>query len=295
MTGLTPDVIRAWERRYGVVDPRRGPRGARLYGAADVARLRLLQQVVASGRAIGDVATLSDAELSRLAGLVSEDQPRRRANAAGTDAIECALAALERFDAVALDHCLSDALIALGGREFCRRIAGPLLEEIGNRWADGRVAIADEHLLSASMRTLLAGILRVRGVPRGPAVLLATPRGERHEFGLLRAALTIADAGLALCYLGTDLPAAEISAAARRAQAMVVGLGIVNGENHPNALEEVRRIERDLPAGTELWLGGGQASALVQDMRKSRALVVPDERELERELQRLQTSARLGA
>jgi DNA-binding transcriptional MerR regulator len=293
-TGLTPDVIRAWEKRYGVVAPQRGPRGARLYNAGDVTRLRLLGRVVATGRAIGDVAKLGDTELARLAAAEDTDGNGRPAPGDQAEALQRVFAALARFDATALDHLLSDAVIALGADAFCRRIARPLLEEVGRRWADGRASIADEHLLSASMRNLLAAIVRIRAAASGPVVLLATPTGERHEFGLLLAALMIADAGLMPCYLGTDLPAAEITTAARRAQAVVVGLGLVNGENHATALEEVRRVERRLPAETELWLGGAGAPVLARQLRKSRAIVLDDDRTVDRELERLRTSRRHG-
>jgi hypothetical protein len=246
--------------------------------------------VVATGRAIGDVAKLGETELARLAALT--DGAGNRPSGEHAETLDHAFAALARFDATALDRTLSDAVIALGARAFCRRIARPLLEEVGSRWADGRVSIADEHLLSASMRNLLAGIARIRAAAGGPVILLATPRGERHEFGLLLAALMAADAGLTPCYLGTDLPAAEITASAHRARAVVVGLGIVNGENDATALDEVRRVERGLPNDSELWLGGARARALRQKLRRSPALVLDDDSTLDRELERIRTSAR---
>jgi DNA-binding transcriptional MerR regulator/methylmalonyl-CoA mutase cobalamin-binding subunit len=294
LTGLSPDVIRAWERRYQVVAPQRGPRGARLYSSADVARLRLLKEVVRSGRAIGDVAKLKPAELARLSEPDGVAVPARHLASGDTDAIAQTLAALARFDPVAVDQHLSEALIALGTRAFCRRIAAPLLEETGRRWSDGRLSVAEEHLLSGSLRNLLAGVLRIRAAVGGPVVLLATPSGERHEFGLLLAGLTVADAGVTACYLGTDLPAAEISAAARRAQAVVVGLGIVNGENHA-AVEDVTRVERELPAGTELWLGGRCARDFGAQLPRSRAIVLHDLDDAERELERVRMAPRRGS
>ena len=294
LTGLTADVIRAWERRYGVVDPQRGPRGARLYSAAEVERLRLLARVVAAGRAIGDVANLSVAELARLAAveLLEATEPTERrgiADPAG-ESIRQAFAALKAFDLPALDRCLAHALIALGAREFAARVVHPLLEEVGEHWADGRLSIADEHLLSAALRNLLSGLLGMRAANGGPTVLLATPSGERHEFGLLLAALMVADAGVGLCYLGTDLPAAEICAAARRANALVVGLGVVNGDNEAAAVVEVRRVAQELPAPIELWLGGRQAAAVAKRLGRRRAVVLDRSNAIERELARVRAA-----
>jgi len=291
LTGLTPDVIRAWEKRYGVVSPRRGPRGARLYGASDVARLRLLRSVVSDGRAIGDVARLGEAELARLAeSAATPDARPTRESGQADPALDGILAAVAAFDAAALHRRLSEALVAMGARRFCQRVAAPLLTEVGTRWADGRFTIADEHLLSGAVRNLLDGIVRIHGPVRGPAVVLATPSGERHEFGLLFTALSVAEAGLAPWYLGPDLPAREIVAAARRAQAIVVGLAIVNGENAQAAVEEVQHVERELPMGTELWLGGSQAPTLAQQLGRTRARVVHDRDAFERELERLRAS-----
>lgn len=289
MTGLTPDVIRVWEKRYGVVSPRRGPRGARLYAAADVTRLLLLRRLVDDGRAIGDVARLSEAELSRLGATVEAATGQTApAAGAGDPAVQGILAAIADFDAAALHRRLSEALMALGSSHFCQRVAAPLLTEVGNRWADGRFTIADEHLLSAALRNLLDGIVRIQGMFRGPAVVLATPSGERHEFGLLFTALSVAEAGLAPWYLGPDLPAQEILTAARRARAVVVGLAVVNGENDAAAAEELRRVEGGLPAATELWLGGSRAPTLA--LGRSRARIVHDRDAFERELIRLHAS-----
>jgi DNA-binding transcriptional MerR regulator/methylmalonyl-CoA mutase cobalamin-binding subunit len=292
LTGLTPDVIRAWERRYGVVAPTRGPRGARLYSDADVAQLRLLRQAVASGRAIGDVARLSAAELEGLLGgapaavrAVSPALAPR--SAVGDGVVSAVIAALERFDAGAVDRCVGDALLALGVRDFVVRVAVPLMTEVGERWRDGRLSVADEHLVSGTMRNLLAGVLRSRGTIGQPRVLLATPSGERHELGLLLAGLMIAEAGCGLSYLSIDLPAAEIVAAARRTSAAVVGLGVTADADNDEVLAEVRRIERELPAATELWLGGRGAAALAARLTTTRAIVVDDMACLDEEVSRL--------
>jgi DNA-binding transcriptional MerR regulator len=294
LTGLSADIIRAWEKRYAVVAPKRGPRGARLYTARDIAHLQLLQRVVGAGRAIGDVAKLSQRELEALAGATSglelAEAPRLDARA-DHEVVPRMLEALQHFDVAALDRVLADALIALGTRAFLRQVAEPLLEEVGQRWSDGRISVADEHLLSALLRNLLTGVLRLRGPSRGPTILLATPVGERHELGLLLAGLTVADAGVPLCYLGTDLPAGEVTAAARRSQAAVVGLGMVNRENRPTALAEVRRIERALPATVELWLGGRDAENTAAELGRSRAIVLTETTAIERELGRLRASA----
>ncbi len=286
MTGLSADLIRAWERRYGVVAPLRGPRGSRLYTAAEVTHLRLLARAVGGGRAIGDVARL---DRRALEGLVAPPASAGINDAAGA-LLARAMEALERFDARALDRQLADALLGLGASRFVREILVPLLVEVGVRQRDGRLSIADEHLFSARIRHLLSGLSHGRSSTDGPVVVLATPSGERHEFGLLVAASLMVDGGLTVVHLGTDLPAGEIVRAARRAQAAAVGLGYVNSQNRDLAVEETRTVERGLPPHVELWAGGHDAAPTVAALGRSRAVVLDDLDLLEDEVTRLRAA-----
>lgn len=294
LTGLSPDVIRAWERRYGVVNPGRGPRGARLYTVRDVAHLRLLRRVVDTGRAIGDVARLSYEELQKLA----DSTARRETTVAlglesrQDEIILKALEAVQCFDLGNLEQHLGRVLLALGSAEFVRTLAGPLLHEVGTRWQQGRISIAEEHFIAGVMRNLLAALLRSRAATQEGAVLLATPPGERHELGLLLAAMIIADAGFKLYYLGIELPPSEVAEATRRSGALAVGIGLVNGENRARATTCVRMIEEALPADTELWLGGREAPAVAAGLGETRAIVVADLQTMETEARRLR--ARVG-
>ena len=288
-TGLTPDVIRAWERRYGVVRPLRGPRGARLYNADDIYLLTLLGRIVASGRAIGDVARMSRRDLEALA-RHQEDRSRPTAGDAGAVITE-ALAALETFDGERVARCLGDALVALGPRGFVLRVAVPLVMEVGERWSRGQLSVADEHLLSATLRSLLVGLVQARGGARGPALLLATVTGERHEIGLLLAALLAVDTGMRLIYLGTDLPAREIVAAANRSKPAVVGISTVSSDNRQRAVAELRCLADELPAAAQLWVGGRDAADVVAACPGSRGQVMGELPEFEAELLRVRGGA----
>lgn len=287
LTGLSADLIRAWEKRYGVVAPIRGPRGARLYSAADIAHLRLLARAVAAGRAIGDVARLSRTDLERL-GEPAAPAGEPRQNGRVAHLIEH----LERFDHAAVSRLLGDALTGLGARAFIDQIAAPLLDAVGERWSSGRLSIADEHLVSASLRGLLASLIQTRARHGRPVVQLATPAGERHEFGLLLTALLALDAGLDVSYLGTDLPASQIATAVTRSNAVLLGLSLVAAENRARAVREVRTIERALPAGVELWLGGRDAAAVAAEVAPSRGLVIDRLSTVEEELARVSASKR---
>lgn len=288
-TGLTPDIIRAWEKRYHVVAPVRGARGARLYTAADIAHLRLLARVVGAGRAIGDVAGFSYAELEKLA---AQTEPPASVEREGF--VARVLERLERFDQAGVARLLGDALIGLGRREFIYQVAAPLLREVGERWHQGKLSIADEHLLSGIVRNLLTGLLQARFSPGSPKMVLATPAGEQHDLGLLLVALLAADAGLDVSYLGADLPAAEIVAAAKRAGAAIVGLAVVYSDNSTRAAHEVNEIIRGLPAEVELWLGGPEAATVAARLKSSRGAVLDALPKVEAELARVRTAPQYG-
>ena len=123
LTGLSPDLLRAWERRYAAVEPMRTPGGTRRYRAADLERLRLLKAAVDKGYRIGDIASLDDQELTR--------RTERAGAMQGSDAIEPVIAALERLDMAEADQLIALQLAALGPARFARQFAAPLLEALG--------------------------------------------------------------------------------------------------------------------------------------------------------------------
>jgi methanogenic corrinoid protein MtbC1 len=289
MTGLTPDLIRAWEKRYAVVAPIRGARGARLYSSADIAHLRLLARVVGAGRAIGDVAALSRAELETLAVRPAPDgqgAESRGAQASGEELVNRVLDRLERFDHAAVTRLLGDAVVGLGVRRFVHQVVLPLVHRVGARWADGEVSIAEEHLLTGMLRNLLASLTSGRA-GHGRPLVLATPSGERHEIGLLVVALLARDAGVNVVYLGVDLPAADIISATARTHACVVGLSAVVSKNRARACVELAAIQAALPASVELWLGGADAGNVAAAVQGLRGLVLDSLEATEAELARM--------
>jgi methanogenic corrinoid protein MtbC1 len=292
MTGLSADLIRAWEKRYKVVSPVRGARGARLYSAADIAHLRLLGQVVGSGRAIGDVAAMSFSQLEVLAarGAAAGDTARTQ-HARRDSLVDRVLALLGQFDQVEVARLLGDALVALGPRAFVHEVAVAIIARVGTGWAAGHVSIGEEHLFTATLRTLLSALMQNR-TRAGRPVLLATPSGERHEIGLMLVALLALEAGANVVYLGVDVPAVDIAEAARRTQARVVGMSVVTAENRAAAVRQVKALCKAVPVTIEVWLGGGDAAEVAARARNVRVRVVTNLRAAEDELGRVVATGR---
>jgi DNA-binding transcriptional MerR regulator/methylmalonyl-CoA mutase cobalamin-binding subunit len=253
LTGIPVDTLRAWERRYRVVEPARDERG-RLYSAGDVERLRLLRRAVDGGHAIGRVAPLSTAELEALLA-----QPTRAPATPVEPDLSALQDAVDRLDAAAFRRELSRLAAILSLRALCRDVALPFLHLVGEAWHEGKLGVAQEHMASAEIRGLLGGLARLHEARDGsPALVLATPAGELHEIATLAATVVASDAGLGAIYLGPDVPSGEIVAAASRLSAKAVVLGWTGrrGEHGKDPRAAIAAVARDLPRAIELWVGG---------------------------------------
>ncbi len=287
LTGIAIDTLRAWERRHGAVAPIRDDRG-RMYTDADIARLRLLRGAVDHGHSIGRLAGLTDAELRRLAAAGDAKAASAVAPAQRTPLDPAALtAALQKFDATAIDQQISRLAAILPPLELLRDVLMPVLAQVGDDWHRGPARIAHEHLMSSTMRSILGSFLRLYARPEGSSRLLfATLAGERHEIGTLGAAMLAASAGLGVAYLGPDLPAREIVESVRPAGAQVLVLGLTAPSAATAKERELRTIVRDLPKEVELWAGGRGAERHAAVI-SPRGLVLRDYNAYQQELARL--------
>jgi DNA-binding transcriptional MerR regulator/methylmalonyl-CoA mutase cobalamin-binding subunit len=255
LTGLSADVVRVWERRYGAVRPLRSKAGTRLYSDADVSRLRRLRQAIEKGHSISQAAKLTEAELDAL---ISDSEKVINASDPYSTVRDRFLEAISRIDVVAADLELSRAATLFPARVLITKIVAPILDEVGERWAHKELGVAHEHVATYLLRNLLSSLFRL--YPPSEAaetIVLATPAEERHEFGLLLAALFAAMRGWRVVYLGTDLPAAEIAQAVRLTGSRLLALSLV--DHNPQIEKELRAIADALPATIRVWIGGGEA------------------------------------
>ena len=271
-TGLTQELLRAWERRYRVVEPGRGAGGERLYSDADVERLRLLRRATQGGRSIGQVASLTTAEVARL---VAEDEEARRPREAPDpvvaasvleDETETALALCIALDSQGLEVNLRRSLHLHGMPVFLESIAAPLLRQLGDLWHTGRLKPAQEHLGTATVeRVVIAAMAGIPAVPGAPRIVLSTLPGERHGVGVLLAAGLAVAEGWQVTYLGPDLPPAEIARTAEQVGAAAVGISVIFLVDAERTARELRVLRSALPAEVQLLVGGGGAAALAAE------------------------------
>lgn len=269
-TGLSPHVIRVWEKRYQAVEPSRTPTNRRLYSDAEVERLSLLRDITSSGHSIGNVASLPMEKLRELAHQALEQKPVTRGMQpqASTSAspgkllIEECVEAVKALNPKLLQDALVRGSVLLGLQGLLQVVVAPLAQTLGELWRDGTITAAHEHFATAVLRTQLGQMTKGFAEPdNAPTLIVCTPTGQLHELGALLAGATASSLGWRVAYLGTSLPAAEIAGAAIQRRARAVALSIVYPEDDPRLEPELARLRELLPPGIAVLAGGRAMNA----------------------------------
>lgn len=266
-TGLSADLIRAWERRYRAVQPSRTGGNRRLYSESEMQRLILLRDALRAGWQIGQVAALDDDTLRTLAASTGasanerEESPSTQAEELEQRERAC-FEAVAALDGVRLAKELDSANVSLSRVALLDRLLVPLMEHIGRACSNGTLRTANEHLASVVVRSFLDRMHGAYPVPdSAPALIVTTPMFQHHEIGALLAAATARTLGWNTVYLGPNLPSEEIAAAARQRGARAVAVSVTFPADDPRLSDELRQLARLLAPGTRLLVGGLSAPA----------------------------------
>ena len=265
MVGVPVATLRAWQRRYGVVNPDRSASGYRLYGADDIAVLRRMQALVASGwspKEAAAAAAAAEGDKTELTDLPRDEPRSRSARRAGTAPLDLVAAAVA-LDPAAITRLLDDHFAKGSFEQVVDRWLLPELERLGQAWADGVVSVAGEHLAAAGVQRRLSAAFDAAAIDSGRSPLLLTglPRGCRHELGILAFATAARRQGLAVVYLGPDLPLRDWLTAADRYQPDAVVIAVPTLSDVAPALEIVKGF-----AGRQelIGIGGRHQEAVLQ-------------------------------
>jgi methanogenic corrinoid protein MtbC1 len=244
-----------------VVEPGRSDGGQRLYSDDDVDRLVLLKRATDAGRSIRNVADLPTEELR---GLVQEDRTALGPAEVGDPRVDAALAAswkaVEAMDAEGLEMELRRAVVTLGSAAFTDRLVSQLLRTIGQRWVDGEMRPAHEHVATEVIKRVLNWMVEpARSDVGGPGIVVGTLSGEMHELGALLAGATAALEGWHVTFLGHDLPPEEFALVASTVSARAVGISTVHPATVDGIPGQVARLLSDLSDDVDVVLGGPAA------------------------------------
>jgi DNA-binding transcriptional MerR regulator len=231
-SGVSPELLRAWERRYGLLQPTRSPGGLRLYSLDDLERVRLMSSHIASGVAAREAAAL--ASRAALGGVPGEAAP----GAAAFDPVAARAAlgrAVEAFDEPGAQAIIDELLATATVDALLSEVVVPFLRDVGERWERGELSVAQEHFASNVLRGRLLGLARGWGAGAGRRALLACPPDERHDLGLIAFGLALRARGWRIDFLGGDTP---VESVLRAAQAIRPDLLVVSS-TAPGLLQAV--------------------------------------------------------
>lgn len=251
--GVSAHTLRAWESRYGVLQPERSAGGYRLYTRTDEVRVRRMKVLLANGLAAAEAA---EAVLADGSGAEpgADDRPalpesapgaRMRVGAGGNAGD--LRRALDALDEPAAQAALDRALADLSTATVLRDLVVPYLAELGDRWEQGTATVAQEHFASNVLRGRLAGLARGWGAGTGPRAVLACPPGELHDLALMAFGIILAQAGWAITYLGASTPVDELAATVEQAAPDLVVVAAADPARFEPVEDELRALVRLAP------------------------------------------------
>jgi DNA-binding transcriptional MerR regulator len=258
--GLSTHTLRAWESRYGVLDPTRSAGGYRLYSPADEARIERMKRLLAEGLAPAQAAEVVLADPTGAAPPVTAvpaSSTDHRDHVGFEGVKEDLRRALDAFDEPAAQAVLDRALGDLSLNSVLRGVVVPYLADLGDRWEQGTATVAQEHFASNVLRGRLAGLARGWGAGGGPSAVLACPPGELHDLALLVFGIVLARRGWAVTYLGTSTPVEELTSAVQATSPILV----VVASTDPARFEHVAAELAALAGRSTLALAGAGATA----------------------------------
>lgn len=273
IVGITPFTLRAWERRYRVLKPKRSDNGRRAYTLSDVEKLRLICTLKNAGHSLPRIANLSLPELTQLLSNTSEGPSGNKQvfvkPMSPSSQLENLFQSISTNNFDQLASQLKMLQLQLDAKSFLLEIVSPLLRNLGQKVMQGELDIFHEHAVSALLKHILTGLLyateRATDFRNQNPIIFATPEGDHHEFGALMASILAMVNGHRVFYLGSNMPADSLSKAAdvMTSALIVVACSAPAESLSPHRLHQfLGTLLKGLPEHTQLWLGGARVEDL---------------------------------
>lgn len=269
-TGISKEVLRKWEERYGFPVPERDANGHRAYAAHQTVRLQLIKRLIDGGRRPAQVVPLSEEALQSLLQQQNSTAPAPHAN---TRTVSELMELLHSRDRIALDDRLNHELRHAGLEQFVLQVMGALNSAVGTAWEQGRIGIRDEHMYSELIQRLVRKEISRIALPAGqPRMLFTTPSGELHTLGILMAEALASLQGACCISLGAQTPAEEIPLAAADHGADIVCLCFSAAFPRRRIVPYLKALRGLVPHDVEIWIGGAGALGLDHSPRGIKVL-----------------------
>jgi DNA-binding transcriptional MerR regulator len=252
--GVSPELLRAWEQRYGLLRPIRSEGGFRLYTAQDAERVAGMKRGLEDGLSAAEAARRALAQARPAEDLLDDAQGRL-------------LSAVRSYDEAAAHAVLDEALAGFALETVLRELILPALREVGDRWERGELEIGQEHFASNLVRERLLGLGRFWGRGGGPLAILACAPGERHDIGLIAFGLLLRSHGWRILFLGADTPLSTLGQAIATTAPRLVVVASMERSLLETQAGELRRLGRSAPL---VLSGAGASEELCRRLRVER-------------------------
>lgn len=286
LTGLSKDVIRVWERRFGLLKPIRGANRYRNYSDEDVALLKYLKEQLEAGSSIGELSKLGREELLS----------RARASAPQVSLVDNTfsrllrelLSTLDPFDRVTFEKRLNGAVAVVPFEEALHGILLPLQEQVGQLWHDGHVNVAIEHYVTKQIQQKIFSAMNQLPVAEfGAKVVVTCPPDEEHEIAALAVAYRCRVRGCRVYYLGANVPIASLTNLCGKVKPDLTIISFPLALSDDNATELVQAFTNELSPVSNLAVGGHGAIAMRELFERAHIEILEDFTELDHKLDRL--------
>jgi len=286
LIGLSKDVIRVWERRFGILKPTRGANRYRNYSDEDVALLRFLKEQLDAGGSIGELAKLGREELL---GRARAGAPRASfADNTFSRLMRELLSTLNPFDRVIFEKRLNGAVAVVPFEEALHGILLPIQEQVGQLWHDGHIDVAIEHYVTKQIQQKIFSAMNQLPVAEfGAKVIVACPPGEEHDIAALTVAYRCRLRGCRVYYLGANVPVASLANLCGKVEPDLTIISFPLALSDGKATELVRALADEVIPVSNLAVGGLGAVAMRDFFLKYTITVLEEFAELDHRLDRL--------
>ena len=275
LTGLSKDVVRVWERRYGLVKPLRSANRYREYTDEDVALLRFLKEELDRGQTIGALAV--EGRDSLLQRMRASSAPTPQSFTPHDHLLDELVALLDPLEKTQFERRLNGAVAVIPFEESVQRILLPLQRRVGELWHEGRLNVAVEHYVTKLSQQKLFSVMNQLPINEfGPRVVIACPEGEAHEIGAQAVAYLAATRGCHVYYLGPNLPNSDLRALCERIKPDLVLLSLTEIKSDAAA----RHLMHELESLSTQWpvaIGGQGARAIEHRLLHERKIELLDD------------------
>jgi len=258
LTGLSSHLIRAWEKRYAAISPSRTGTNRRVYTEEAVEKLKLLKLLTSKGYSIGNVASLGISRLKDMLGqpelhhLLPGVEPKNEG-----DIISRCLKAIEEYDSQKLETELIKSSLQFTTLEMFDKVITPLMHKTGDLWRVGKLRPAHEHLALETIKRFLRGTSAGFSIhSAAPSMVVCSPVNQLHDLGAYMTTFAASSEGWKTVFLGSNLPAEDIAAAALRVNAKALALSIVYPDDDPYLSSDIQKLDILLPKSIKIIFGG---------------------------------------